>query len=447
MPSAAERRGWLRAVAAMLNNHGKALCEAISSDFGYRPETETRVLELFPSLEGLRHADRQLARWMRIEPRKVSVYLQPARAEIRYQPLGVVGVVAPWNYPLYLIIGPLTCALAAGNRVMIKVSEYSPALGALLVQLMPKYLPEDLVRVVLGDAEVAREFVGLPFDHLLFTGSTAVGRAVMSAAARNLTPVTLELGGKSPAIIAPGFDLRRAARSIIFGKLVNAGQTCIAPDYVLCPQDAIEPLLVQLAEAAKTLYGNSASPDYASIAHDRQYARLQAVLEDARRSGARIRPLMDQGTTSLPRRMPLVAVLETQPSMRVMQEELFGPILPILPYRSLDEVCSYVNQHDRPLALYVFDDDHDRRESLLARTASGGVTINDTLLHVGQDDLPFGGVGPSGMGRYHGIDGFRTFSQIRSVFRQPRLNFVSMMYPPYDRAWTKRLLNFLVRTR
>lgn len=444
-PTDRERRDWLDALETMLLQNGAAMGAAIGNDFGHRPFTETQLLELFPSVEAVRYARRHVARWMRPERRHVSMWFMPGSAHVRYQPLGVVGIVVPWNYPLYLAVGPLAAALAAGNRVMIKMSEFTPTFSALFAELIDKTFSRDLVHVALGDAKAAQAFVALPFDHLLFTGSTAVGREVMAAAARNLTPVTLELGGKSPAIVAPGFDLQRAARSIVFGKLVNAGQTCIAPDYVLAEANSIDTLVAHMRDAARDLYRDTASPDYASIAHDRQYARLSTMLDDARAQGARIEPLMNSGESPLPRRMPPVAVLNATDSMRIMREEIFGPILPIVPYHTLDDAIRYVNERDRPLALYVFDDDPARRTNLLDRTASGGVTINDTLLHVGQDDLPFGGVGPSGMGRYHGPEGFRTFSQARSVFCQRRLNAVPLLHPPYDRALPRRLLKLMLR--
>ena len=445
LPPASQRREWLLALERMLLTNGDALAAAISADFGHRPATETQLLELFPSVSGIRYAHAHIATWMRPERRGVAMWFRPGTAHVRYQPLGVVGIVVPWNYPLFLAVGPLTAALAAGNRVMLKMSEYTPTFGALFAELIAKVLPDDLVHVVLGDVETARSFVAQPFDHLLFTGGTAVGRDVMAAAARHLTPVTLELGGKSPAIIAPGFDLARAARSLVFGKLANAGQTCIAPDYVLVDAQSIEPLLGHLRTAATALYKDTASTDYASIAHDRQYARLCSMVDEARAQGARVEALLARRDSSLPRRMAPVAIIDAKESMRVLREEIFGPILPILPYRTLDDAIAYVNAHERPLALYVFDDDEVRRERLLARTASGGVTINDTLLHVGQEDLPFGGVGPSGMGRYHGPEGFRTFSQTRSVFRQRRLNGVSLLYPPYDRTLVRKMLALMLR--
>ncbi|HEY3381134.1 MAG TPA: coniferyl aldehyde dehydrogenase [Vicinamibacterales bacterium] len=444
MPDARTRREWLQRLADLLRRNERAICDAIDSDFGRRPAPETRILELFPSLSSVRYARAHVRRWMRPERRHVSIWFQPGRAELRYQPLGVVGIIVPWNYPLFLAVGPLAASLAAGNRSMIKMSEYGPALGALLAGLMADVFPADLVTVVLGNVQVARDFAALPFDHLLFTGSTAVGRDVMAAAAKNLTPVTLELGGKSPAIVAPGYNLATAAQRIVFGKLVNAGQTCIAPDYVLLPKGEEDAFLAAVRSCAKQFYGTAASPDYASIAHDRQHTRLLAVLADAEAKGARIEPILEPGAPG-PRRLPPVALFNCTGDMRVMQEEIFGPLLPIVPYDSLEHAVQYVTGRDRPLSLYVFDGDRGRVDRLLDATHSGGVTVNDCLLHIGQDDLPFGGVGPSGMGRYHGPEGFRTFSHARSVFRQSRVNGLPALYPPYGRRLGEWLLKLMLR--
>ncbi len=444
-PSLAQRREWLATLQALLYTHGAALGASISSDFGHRSLFETDLLELFPSLEAIRHARRNLKAWMRPRRCRPSVWFQPARAEIRYQPLGVVGIIVPWNYPLYLAIGPLVGALAAGNRVIIKISENSVQFGRLFAQLVEQHFPSDVLRVAVGDLELAREFGQLPFDHLLFTGSTAVGREVMKAAAQSLTPVTLELGGKSPAIVCPDFDLTTAAKRIVFGKLVNAGQTCIAPDYVLAPEARIADLIAHMRAAAQLLYAGVASTDYASVASDAHVVRLQSMLDDAVRQGAVAEPLLADAETKLPRRVALVALRGVTDSMRIMQQEIFGPILPIVSYRTIEEAIEYVNRGDRPLAMYLFDRDRKRRDYILRRTASGGVTINDTLLHIAQDELPFGGVGASGMGRYHGVEGFKTFSQQRSVFTRGRLSATPLLYPPYDRPITRAVLRLLLR--
>ncbi len=442
--SASERREHLRRLEHLLVAHRESLCSAISRDFGHRPTSETLLLELFPTLESLRYARRNVARWMRPERRRVGIWFKPAIAEVRYQPLGVVGIIVPWNYPLYLAIGPLAGALAAGNRAMLKLSELTPRFGELLASLIAQAFSSDYIYVCSGAADVGREFSSLPFDHLLFTGSTAVGREVMGAAAKKLTPVTLELGGKSPAIIAPAFDLATAARRIVFGKLVNAGQTCIAPDYVLAPEEALDPLLRELRKAARSLYEDAGSQDYASIVNERHCTRLASLLEDASAQGARIEPLLTSGAGALPRRFAPTAVIGVKPSMRLLQEEIFGPILPVIGYRTLAEAIAFINARPRPLAMYLFDDDRARADEVIAGTASGGVTVNDTLLHVGVAALPFGGVGDSGFGRYHGVEGFRTFSQVRSVFRQRWFAPTTLMYPPYGGRLAQRLLAFMV---
>ncbi len=444
LPSAAARRERLGVLADMVRTNAAEIASAIAADFGCRPVDETRTLELFPALEAIRHARAGVARWMRPERRRVSVWFQPGRASVRYQPLGVVGIIVPWNYPLLLAVGPLVAALAAGNRAMLKMSEFTPEFGALFERLIAATFPPDLVCVVNGDVQIASAFGHLPFDHLLFTGSTPIGRVVMAAAAQHLTPVTLELGGKSPAIIAPDFDIDTAARRIVFGKLANSGQTCIAPDYVLLPRGAEASFIAAARTHAERMYGDAASPDYASVAHERHFVRLQALLADARSKGATVEPLLRTGEAG-GRTMTPVAVLGATASMRIMQEEIFGPILPILPYDTLDDAIARVNSQDRPLALYIFDDDTHRSELLLDRTASGGVTINDCLLHIAQDDLPFGGVGSSGMGRYHGRDGFLTFSQQRGVFRQRRINTFPLLQPPYGGQLARRILRLMLR--
>lgn len=431
-------------LAALVSGAREAFAEAIAADFGHRARQETLLLEVFPSLEGIRHARRHLAAWMRPRRRPVSLWFQPGRAELRPQPLGVIGIIVPWNYPLYLAVGPLTAALAAGNRALVKMSEFTPATSALFARLVAEHFAPDEVAVVEGDASVAEAFSRLPFDHLLFTGSTAVGRQVMRAAAEHLTPVTLELGGKSPAIVAPGYPLDKAAARILAGKCLNAGQTCIAPDYVLLPAGSERAFVAAARAVVARTYPDWSRGDYSAIASDRHYARLQGLLDEARAWGAEILPLSTEPADPASRRMPPVAVLGAAPSLRLLQEELFGPILPLIPVPDLDAAIDWVNARPRPLALYVFDDDRKRVDRVLARTVSGGVTVNDTLLHIAQDALPFGGVGPSGMGQYHGQAGFETCSRIKPVFRQARFNALGLFDPPYG-ARFERLIRMLLR--
>ncbi|UTW06182.1 coniferyl aldehyde dehydrogenase [Pseudomonas benzenivorans] len=443
MPSAEQRTQWLKALREALVAHQDALIQAISEDFGNRSADETLLAELMPSLHGIHYAAKRLKKWMKPSRRRVGLQFMPASAQVVYQPLGVVGVIAPWNYPLFLAIGPLVGALAAGNRVMIKMSESTPSTSQLLKELLAEVFPEDLVSVVLGEAEVGMAFSRLPFDHLLFTGATSVGRHVMRAAADNLTPVTLELGGKSPAIVSADVPLRDAAERIAFGKTLNAGQTCVAPDYVLVPRDRVEGFVEAYRSAVTGFYPQlKDNPDYTAIVNERQQQRLNGYLEDARSQGATVIPLHPEPQG---RRMPHCLLLNVTDEMRVMQEEIFGPLLPVIPYERLDDALAYVNQRDRPLALYYFGYDKGEQQRVLHETHSGGVCLNDTLLHVAQDDLPFGGIGPSGMGHYHGHEGFLTFSKAKGVLIKQRFNAARLIYPPYGKALQKLVYRLFVR--
>ncbi|WP_312763713.1 coniferyl aldehyde dehydrogenase [Stutzerimonas balearica] len=443
MPDLEQRLQWLEALHEVIASHQQALVEAISADFGNRSADETLLAEVMPSLHGIRHAKRHLARWMKPSRRRVGLAFQPASARVLYQPLGVVGIIVPWNYPLYLAIGPLIGALAAGNRALLKMSESAPATGRLLRDLLGQVFAEHEVAVVLGDVETGKQFTRLPFDHLLFTGSTEVGRQVMQSAAANLTPVTLELGGKSPAIVAADVPLEQAAERIAFGKTLNAGQTCVAPDYVLVPQQRLEAFVEAYRLAVQRFFPQlTDNPDYTSIINERQLLRLEGYLADARARGALLLPLFDEGQG---RRLPHHILLDVNDDMQVMQDEIFGPLLPVLPYASLDEAIAYVNARPRPLALYFFGYDRAEQQQVLERTHSGGVCLNDTLLHVAQDDLPFGGIGASGMGHYHGHEGFLTFSKAKAVFSKPRFNAARLIYPPYGGRLQRLIRQLLVR--
>jgi acyl-CoA reductase-like NAD-dependent aldehyde dehydrogenase len=445
-PDAAVRDRRLAALERLLRDHAAAIEDAVSADFGHRSRHETRLLELFPSLEAVRWARRHLRRWMRARRRATSLWFLPGRSQVIAQPLGVVGIIVPWNYPVYLAIGPLVAALAAGNRALVKCSELAPATAALLERLVRTCFDPDEVAVVTGDVGVARAFAALPFDHLLFTGSTGVGRAVMRAAAENLTPVTLELGGKSPALVGPDYPLERAAERILIGKLMNAGQTCIAPDYALVPAARVREFVAAARRVVAACYPDPlGSPDYSSIIDARHFARLTAYVDEARARGAEVITLpVDAAPDPARRRIPPTLLLDAPDTCRVMREEIFGPILPVVPYADFDAALAYVNARPRPLALYCFDQDRTRIRRVLTETVSGGVTLNDTILHIAQDDLPFGGVGPSGMGHYHGYDGFLALSKLKGVFRQSRLNAMGLFKPPYGRTF-ERLVGFLLR--
>ena len=439
------RQAQLDALIALVHDNADSFATAISADFGHRSTHETRLLEVFPSLEAIRHNRSHVGAWMKPQKKSPSIWFRPGRACIIPQPLGVVGIIVPWNYPLFLAISPLAAALAAGNRVMIKMSEFTPRTGQLLADLVAKYFSAEDVSVVLGDAAVGAGFAHLPFDHLLFTGSTRVGHDIMRMAADNLTPVTLELGGKSPVILGSDYPLEKAAERIMVGKLLNAGQTCIAPDYVLVPAGR-EQAFVDAARAvvARCYPALASTDDYTAIINERHYQRLQDYVRDAQERGARIEPLSAAQPDATRRRLPPLALLNVNDDMRVMQDEIFGPLLPILPYADLDSAIAYVNRHPRPLALYCFENDSGRRDRVLDETVAGGVTVNDTILHIAQENLPFGGVGPSGMGHYHGIEGFKTFSKQKAVFYQSALNGMSLFNPPYG-ALFERLTKFLIR--
>ena len=443
MPSAEQRIQWLKALSQMLSDNQEALIKAISQDFSNRSADETRLAEIMPSLQGIHYASSRIKKWMKPSRRSVGMAFQPAAAKVIYQPLGVVGVIVPWNYPLFLAMGPLVGALAAGNRVMIKMSESTPATSQLVKDLLGKIFPEDLVSVALGEAEVGVAFSKLAFDHLLFTGATSIGKHVMRAAAENLTPVTLELGGKSPVIVSADVPLSDAAERIAFGKTMNAGQTCVAPDYVLVPRERVEGFVEAYRAAVTRFYPQlQDNPDYTAIINERQLQRLKGLLSDAESKGAKVINLYPEAQG---RRMPQAVLLNVNDDMQVMQDEIFGPLLPIVPYDSLEQAFAYINDRPRPLALYYFGYNKAEQQRVLEQTHSGGVCLNDTMLHVAQDDMPFGGVGPSGMGHYHGHEGFKTFSHAKGTFIKQRFNAARMIYPPYGKALQKLVYKLFIR--
>ena len=443
MPSAEQRIAWLRALREVLVSEQKLLGETISADFSHRSHAETLLAELMPSLEGIDYACKRIKRWMKPVKRKVGIAFQPASAQVVFQPLGVVGVIVPWNYPLFLSIGPLTGALAAGNRVMIKMSEHTPRTAQLLKELLARVFPEDLVCVVQGEADLAAAFSELPFNHLLFTGSTQVGKQVMSAAAKNLTPVTLELGGKSPAIISTDVPIADAIERIAFGKMVNSGQTCVAPDYILVPAARVDEFVEAMRRAVLKFHPTLAdNPDYTAIINPQHLQRLRDTITDATDQGAQAISVHAEGQGQ---RLPLTLLLNVTDQMRVMQDEIFGPILPIVSYNTLEDALAYIAQRPRPLALYYFGYQRDEQQYVLHHSHAGGVCINDSLLHVAQHDLPFGGIGPSGMGHYHAHEGFLTFSHSKAVFSKQKFNAAKLIYPPYGGWLQKLILKFFVR--
>ena len=447
-PGLEERLDRLARLRAVVSDNETRFEQAISADFGHRSRTETAIAESLLVLGEIRHAAKHLKKWM--APRRVSTALQfmPARNRLIPQPLGVVGIIAPWNYPLQLTLAPAVGALAAGNRVMIKPSELVPRFSALLKELISAKFDATEIVVTGIDDDIAKAFAALPFDHLIFTGSTRVGRLVAEAAGRNLTPITLELGGKSPAIVDRSADLGQAAERIAYAKLVNAGQTCIAPDYALVPEGQVQDFADKVQASMRNMFGTDPdNTDYTSIVSDRHYARLEDLVADAAARGARIMQAAKAGDPAWKskRKFPPTIVVGVTPDMTIMQEEIFGPLLPILGYRDPAEPVAYVNKHDRPLALYWFGKNDAARDEVLARTVSGGVTVNDCLFHFTQINQPMGGVGASGTGAYHGEWGFNTLSKLKPVFYRSALNRLADLYPPYGAriARLEKMLRFM----
>lgn len=435
-PTASERIANLDRLRVALVAHKETLAREVSGDFGHRSEDETLFAEVMTSFEGIKYTMKHVRSWMEPDTRHVSPLQMPARAHVVHQPLGVVGVIVPWNYPIFLALGPLVAALSAGNRVMIKMSSFTPRLAEAFKRMIAGAFSEDHVAVITGKGEISDAFSKLPFDHLLFTGSTSVGKTIMGHAAKNLTPVTLELGGKSPVILHESFPIGDAVPRIAFGKCWNAGQTCVAPDHLLCPKNKVDEFVraftAQISRMYPTMLHNK---DYTSVVNSKQYTRIKGYLDDARKKGARIieiNPANEsfEGT----HKMPVILVLDATDDMEIMQNEIFGPILPIIPYDRLEDAVAYVNARDRPLALYYFDYDRNRASYVETHTCSGGMCVNDTISHVGIDDLPFGGVGPAGMGRYHAKEGFLTFSNPRAVLEKPKIYPLSFFLPPFGNA-------------
>ena len=441
-PDLRTRRDRLARLMQIVTQHEDALVAAVDRDFGHRSSHETRLAELYIVASEARRAIRRLPQWMKSRRVATPWHLLPARARILRQPRGVVGVISPWNYPVQLALAPVVAALAAGNRVMLKPSELTPATSALLAELVADRFGEDELAVAQGDAALGRAFASLPFDHLFFTGSTAVGRSVAMAAAANLTTVTLELGGKSPALFDADADFARGVPRLVVGKLLNAGQTCIAPDYALVPTARRDEFVAAVTACVGRLYpAVTANADYSSIVNPRHYARLVALVEDARSKGARIVTLGDPtgSAAEYPRRVAPTLLLDVTADMAIMREEIFGPLLPVEAYGALDDAIAKINQRPHPLAMYWFGEDRARCERLLRETLAGGVTVNDTLWHFAHDGLPFGGVGPSGSGAYHGEHGFVTFSNEKAVYIQSRLAPTRLLNPPYGRTFERVL--------
>ena len=439
------RKDRIQRAMKLLTDHADDLCKVMAADFGNRSPHQSMITDIAGTVNFGKYCLKHMDKWSRPEKRHVQfpLGLLGAKAEVRYEPKGVVGILSPWNFPVNLSFGPLMQIFAAGNRAMIKPSEFTEKTSLLTKELVEEYFTPDECAVFTGGPEVAAAFSELPFDHLIFTGSTATGRKVMESAAKNLVPVTLELGGKSPVFLGASADFAKAGERVALGKMLNAGQICLAPDYLYVPEskqdEAIHGVWQGTANMYPTLLDNE---DYASVVTDRHFDRLQELVADAREKGAEVievNPGNEDFSNTNARKMPLTILKNVNDDMRAMQEEIFGPVLPVKTYRHIDEAIDYVNDHDRPLGLYFFGQDSDEREKVLSRTISGGVTVNDVIFHVSMEDLPFGGVGPSGMGSYHGVEGFREFSHARSIYTQPKIDVAKLggFKPPYGPATEK----------
>ncbi|MCG8669400.1 MAG: coniferyl aldehyde dehydrogenase [Pseudomonadales bacterium] len=445
LPSAKHRIRNLDKLHNALIDYKERLITAVNNDFSNRSTAETLLAEYYATLEGIAYNRKRLKKWMKPQRRHVPLTIMPASVKVIYQPLGVIGIVVPWNFPIFLGLSPLICALAAGNRAMIKTSEFAPETSRVIKEMLGSIFLEDEVTVIEGGVETSIAFTKLPFDHLVFTGATNVGKQVMAAASQNLTPVTLELGGKSPVIIHQDFPIEEAASRIAFGKSINCGQICVSPDYILCPRDKVDAFAYEFTKLIKQRYPSMReNEDYTAIINERQHERLSSYLKDADAKGATLLSINPANESFAgTRKMPMTLVLNANDDMLMLQEEIFGPILPIIAYDNIEEAIYYVNSKPRPLALYYFDWDKQRATSIVERTHSGGVCINDTLNHVMADDIPFGGIGPSGMGHYHGKEGFLNFSKAKGVVRKGSIDASALVAPPWDKPLFRMLTKFM----
>ncbi|RKG31747.1 coniferyl aldehyde dehydrogenase [Acinetobacter tianfuensis] len=447
LPTAKERIDRLARLKRILVKYQDQFAEAINQDYGNRSISETKIGELLTCLEHIKYYSKNLTGWMKPSKRHIGIIHQPAKGWVQYQPLGVIGIITPWNYPLLLSIGPLICALAAGNHAMIKISSASAAFGFVLEKALAEAFPQELVAVINGGGEISDAFSHLAFDKMIFTGSTNVGKTVMAAAAENLVPVILELGGKSPVLVHPSISLQDVAERLAVGKLWNAGQTCVAPDYMFLPRGKTAEFIDHFKTYAEGMYPHLAdNQDYTSIINDKQYNRLQGYLEDAREQGAQIIEVNPANEdVAAVRKIAPTLLTGITPDMQIMQNEIFGPILPIMEYDQIDDVIDFINSRPRPLALYYFDFDQARSDYVAERTHSGHFGQNTVLTHVAQDDLPFGGVGASGMGKYHGPEGFFSLSHERSVMSNPKLYSLKFILPPFNKPIHKLISKTLLR--
>lgn len=446
-PSAARRRASIKALKRQISRYQDVLAEAMSRDFGFRAPTELKMLDLLGSTLEANHAIAHLKRWMKPSRRATELLFLSNSLSVTYQPKGVVGIIVPWNFPVYLAVGPLIAALAAGNRVMIKMSEITPATNAELTRMLGEVFQENEVAVAGEELADPNVFTALPFNHIIFTGSPGIGKIVMRTASESLTPVTLELGGKSPAVVMRDYPLADAAKRIVHGKTANCGQICVSPDYALVPREQVNDFVAEVKSNSLKMRGSDfGGNDHTWIVNDRHCVRVNGLLSDAREKGATVIPCADYDVGRNARRMPLHVITNCTAEMRIMNEELFGPILPVVPYDTLEDAIRFINAGERPLAMYCFSHDAGERQTLLRRTHSGGVTINDWGWHAINHDAPFGGVGHSGMGTYHGVEGFRELSHAKTVFKRHRFFPVGLFYPPYGNLAQRLSLKLFLGT-
>jgi coniferyl-aldehyde dehydrogenase len=437
IPDANTRKERLQRCINLLVENQDDLVNALDEDYGGRSPYLSKMSEILSPIGHLKHAIKHVEKWMKPEkrPAMFPMGLFGGRARLEYQPLGVIGIMSPWNFPMAMIFHPLANVLAAGNRAMIKPSEFNPKTAALLEKLFQQYFNEDEIVVINGGPEVGGAFSALPLDHIIFTGATSIGKMVMQAASRNLTPVTLELGGKSPTIVSKSADIRKAAEAIISGKVMNAGQVCLSPDYVFVPESGLEAFIGSARETFQSMFPTvSGNGDYVAVINSRHYARITGYIDEAKQAGARVEPLANDAYSAEEQRIPVHLIINPGEDLKVMQDEIFGPLMIVKVYQRLSECIDYIAERPHPLGLYYFGDDKAEQQYVLENTQSGGVTINDVIMHVSNIDLPFGGVGNSGMGNYQGRDGFRTFSHARSVYTQGWLNLPKLAgtNPPYN---------------
>ena len=444
------RKDRLDRVVAMVKKYDKKIIETVNHDFGNRDPMMSAATEVASVIGPMEHAKKNLKKWMKTEKRKAAIAplgsalsLLGARAEVRYQPKGVVGAISPWNFPMNLALAPLAGIIAAGNRVMHKPSELTPATSDLLKLMIEEYFSEEEMAVFVGDAEVGAAFSGLAFDHLIFTGGTSIAKHVMKAASENLVPLTLELGGKSPVVVGKSAKIKDTAQRVMQGKTMNAGQICLAPDYALVPEEKVDEFVKATVEVTSEMYPEMKdNDDFTSIINQKHFDRIQSYLTDAKEKGAElveINPSNEDFSQQPHHKIPPTLVLNPSEDMKIMQEEIFGPVLPVKTYSDVSEPVDYINSKDRPLGLYYFGNDNNEKEFVLENTTSGGVTVNDVISHIQMEDLPFGGVGPSGMGSYHGYDGFKEFIHAKAVYKQTGLNLMKLagLVPPYKKKEEK----------